>query len=80
MTRICKKCFVGVEAESYEALIEKALGAIPKRDKTSDADYASRIALCEACGYLTAATCQACGCYVELRAAKKASHCPYKKW
>ncbi len=80
MTLHCKKCFLGVEAESYQELIEKALSHIPARDRTPEAEHARRVALCEECEYFNTATCRACGCYVELRAAKRGTHCPYKKW
>lgn len=80
MNVVCKKCFLGVQAEQYSSMIEKCRAAVPLRDRAEDAEYARRIALCEECEHFHAATCRACGCYVELRALKKGSHCPYKKW
>lgn len=77
---ICKKCFIGVQAEQYSEMIEKCKAAIPVRDRTEDGEYARRIGLCEECEFFHAATCRACGCYVELRAMKKGTHCPKKKW
>ena len=77
---ICKKCFIGVQAEEYGEMIEKCKAAIPLRDRTEEAEYARRIGLCEECEQFHAATCRACGCYVELRAMKKGTHCPKKKW
>lgn len=77
---ICKKCLIGIDAENYLQIIAKSRAAVPQRDKTDDAAYRARIAECEACRYLQGPTCTACGCYVELRAIRKASHCPYKKW
>lgn len=80
MSRICKKCLIGVQAEQYLELIEKNRAAIRPRDRVSDEEYSKRMDACEACEYLTGPTCRACGCYAELRALKKVSHCPYKKW
>lgn len=77
---ICKKCLIGQDAENYLQLIEKNRAAVPMRDRTDDAAYAKRIETCEACNHLSGPTCLACGCYVELRAIRKGSHCPYKKW
>lgn len=77
---ICKKCLIGQDAENYLQLIEKNRAAVSPRDRTDDEAYRARIALCEACSYLTGPTCGACGCYVELRAIRKSTHCPYKKW
>lgn len=80
MSRICKKCLIGQQAEDYLALIEKNRAATPAKVRTSDEEYARRIAICEACEKLSGPTCMGCGCYVELRALRKDSHCPYKKW
>lgn len=80
MSRICKKCLIGQQAEDYLALIEKNRAATPAKVRISDAEYARRIGICEACEKLSGPTCMGCGCYVELRALRKDSHCPYKKW
>ncbi len=77
---LCKKCLIGVDAESYAELIAKNRSAVRERDRTAEEDYKNRIAICEACERLSGPTCLACGCYVELRAIRKVSHCPYKKW
>ncbi len=77
---ICKKCLIGMDAENYLELIEKNRSAVRERDRTAEEDYRNRIAVCEACEHLSGPTCLACGCYVELRAIRKVSHCPYKKW
>ena len=77
---LCKKCLIGQNAEDYLQMIEKSRAAVPRRDRTDDAAYRRRIALCEECSYLQGPTCMACGCYVELRAIRKNTHCPYKKW
>lgn len=80
MSRICKKCLIGQEAEDYLRFIEKNRAAVPAESRASDAEYDRRIAICEECDYLTGPTCRACGCYVELRAIRKNSKCPYRKW
>ena len=80
MTVLCKKCLMGQEAADYLSMIEKCRNAVPPRDRTPEAEYARRIGVCEECEKLSGPTCLACGCYVELRAMKKATHCPYKKW
>ena len=77
---ICKKCFIGVQAEEYSQMIEKSKAAVPERDRCKDHEYVRRISVCEQCEFFTAATCRACGCYVELRALKSGTHCPKKKW
>lgn len=80
MSRVCKKCLIGQDAENYLALIEKNRAATPAKVRTSEEEFARRIGICEACEKLSGPTCMGCGCYVELRALRKDSHCPYKKW
>lgn len=80
MSRVCKKCLIGQQAEDYLALIARNREATPLRLRTPEAEYDRRITACEACEKLSGPTCLACGCYVELRALRKDSHCPYKKW
>lgn len=80
MSRICKKCLIGQEAQEYLLFIEKNKAAVPPKARAAEEEYDRRIAVCEQCDYLTGPTCRACGCYVELRAIKKTSNCPYRKW
>lgn len=80
MSRICKKCLIGQQAEDYLAMIAKSRAAVSPKDRADDALYDRRIEACENCGYLSGPTCLACGCYAELRAIRKSSRCPYKKW
>ena len=80
MSRICKKCLDGQQAEDYLKMIEKSKAAVSPRERADDGDYDRRIETCESCSYLSGPTCLACGCYVELRAIRKSSRCPYRKW
>lgn len=80
MIRICKKCLTMQQAGEYLALIEKNIAATPEKYRVTEENYKERIRLCEDCEKLTGPTCMACGCYVQLRAIRKDSHCPYKKW
>ncbi|MDD5957229.1 MAG: DUF6171 family protein [Lachnospiraceae bacterium] len=49
-------------------------------DRATEAVYNGRLLLCEKCPYLVDVTCQACGCYVQIRAFAKKAACPKKKW
>lgn len=80
MPQICKRCLLREMAEADQKMIKKYKDAIKSEDQVSDAEYEKRLSLCKACDRLNAGTCAACGCYVELRAAAKISHCPYKRW
>lgn len=80
MARICKKCLLRDLAAEDQKNIGKYLAAIKKEDRAKEEIYEERLAACRECGKLQEATCQACGCYVELRAAIRLGKCPYKKW
>ena len=80
MSRICKKCLIGQQAQDYLAMIAKSKAAVSPKDRASDSVYDRRVEVCEACSYLSGPSCLACGCYVELRAIRKSSRCPYGKW
>ncbi len=78
--RICKKCLLRDLAVEDQKDLQKYLNAIKEADRAADAVYEARLAICRECGKLSGATCEACGCYVEFRAAARHSRCPYKKW
>lgn len=62
--------------ESVQAHIAK----IPPSDRTAQADYDARLAVCRACGHLIGGTCMKCGCYPEMRAAFRTQRCPVRSW
>ena len=79
--RPCKKCFLKELGdkdllEQVRAAIEK----LPTDSKVSEEEYEKRLNVCRNCDYLNEATCNACGCYAELRAAAVSGKCPYSKW
>ncbi|MBO5246284.1 MAG: hypothetical protein J6B28_03385 [Eubacterium sp.] len=84
--RICTRCLLRELVDSDESkqseleMIEKYRDAIKQADRVSEEVYEQRLAVCQSCEKLLAGTCNACGCYVELRAIAKVSHCPKKKW
>lgn len=80
MELICKKCLLREMAEADAAMIKKYVDAIKGEDRVPEKEYEARLAVCKACDRLNAGTCNACGCYVELRALTGVSHCPHKKW
>ena len=80
MATVCKRCLLREMAEADQAMIQKYKDAIKSADQVPPEEYERRLAVCKACDKLNAGTCNSCGCYVELRAAAKVSHCPNKKW
>ena len=81
-TRICYQCLIREIAEDdyYSENIEKYILALKASDRASDELYEERLSTCKQCDKLLSGTCQACGCYVEIRAAMNIARCPKKKW
>ncbi len=79
--RVCKRCLLKeLDLEEYNEKLHKYILKLDASIKTNDQEYDCRLQVCKECEKLHEGTCQACGCFVELRAAVKKSHCPYKKW
>lgn len=78
--RVCKKCLLRDLAAEDQKDLQKYLAVIKRQDRVSDETYEKRLAVCRECEKLLEATCEACGCYVEYRAAVKTGRCPHKKW
>jgi len=75
---VCKRCLLRDLAQEDQANITKYIAAIT--DRVSAEVYEARLAVCRECDLLGMGTCNACGCYVELRALGPKSKCPHKKW
>lgn len=80
MAGVCKKCLLREMVEADRSMIQTYIAAIKNEDRVSNDVYETRLSVCKECDRLNAGTCNACGCYVELRALTPVSHCPYKKW
>ncbi len=79
--RVCYRCLLREMSKAdYEQQIGKYIAKIAANEKTDDTLYEYRLSVCKSCECLWDATCSACGCYVELRAASKKASCPHKKW
>jgi hypothetical protein len=79
--RICKRCLLTDQNQSREkAVVYRYISELSNKEKVSEDLFQERLEICRSCKYLQAFTCQACGCFVEVRAAVKAQKCPYKKW
>lgn len=78
--RVCTRCLIRDMVDADMAMIEKYKSALKNKDMVSDDEYERRLKICTDCDKLNAGTCMLCGCYVELRAAAKVSHCPGKHW
>lgn len=74
----CRRCLLRDMADEndYYQSVQRYRAALPPRSRTPDDVYAARLTACRACDALDAGTCMQCGCYVEMRAARRDMHCP----
>ena len=83
MIRPCR-CLIGEMPDEAELakIIRERIDGIPEEERTPEREYAFRLSVCRECGSLNRGTCAKCGCYVEIRAARKWQCCPEgpKKW
>lgn len=79
--KICKRCLIReLGEEKYHEMIGRYIEVFDKSERASGELTEDRLSSCRECNKLNAGTCLACGCYVEIRAAIRKMHCPYKKW
>lgn len=80
----CRRCLLSQMPEEGELqrLIEERIALLTEEEKAPEPERRRRLDICRACDRLVSGTCGLCGCYVELRAAKKQMACPDvpKKW
>lgn len=80
-SRYCIHCLLQeLDPKRFDRDIRRILDKMEPGEKTDEREYKRRLSICRSCNYLYQGTCNACGCFVELRAAGKRSHCTYRKW
>ena len=81
MRKPCRLCLLrDINPAEYEARVKRLINLLSPAEKIPADAYEARLLVCTTCSYLKDAFCGACGCMVELRAAKKTEKCPYGKW
>ncbi len=80
--RFCKKCLTRdmIDKDSYFKTLKELIDNLDPDIKATSELYEERLSKCVQCERLIDGMCGACGCYVELRAAKRKSDCPYGNW
>lgn len=78
--RICKKCLLkDLSQEEYFKNVYEYLEQMDEELKAEEGEYQRRLSVCQTCDQLVNGMCRVCGCFVELRAAKKEQYCPSPK-
>lgn len=79
----CTRCLLEEAGNRDMAdIIAQRIAVIPTDKKAEGALYKRRLDTCLSCDSLNGGICGKCGCYVELRAARKDGYCPHqdRKW
>jgi len=77
MEAVCKRCLLkDLQEDEYIKQVYEYIESLPDEIKADTALFQERLELCRVCNYLVNGMCKICGCFVEVRAAKKAQQCP----
>ncbi len=80
MNKPCRKCLLSAyDPDGALQTVREMIGLIPPEQRVGEEEYRRRLAVCESCEALNAGICGKCGCYAELRAAKKRLGCPHER-
>ena len=78
---LCKNCLIrDMDEASYFENMFAYIENLDEEIKASPELYEERLAICKTCERLISGMCNACGCFVEMRAAINSNNCPYDKW
>ncbi len=73
---VCRRCLLKELSDAeYFSSIYEYIENIPPEQKTPESEYRERLEKCKACDQLVNGMCALCGCFVEVRAARKIRHC-----
>lgn len=74
----CRRCLLEdmPDEAALARSIRELIDLLPEEKRAAADVTAARLAVCRQCDQLQNGMCALCGCYVELRAAKKHMHCP----
>lgn len=79
--RHCRKCLTSEMSElAYFENLHSYIRNLSPDIRCTKECYQNRLSKCKECERLIDGMCNACGCYVELRAAMEKKNCPYGKW
>ncbi|WP_028511019.1 DUF6171 family protein [Ruminococcus sp. NK3A76] len=80
MSVICRRCLLeDMQGDELYRSVQERISLLDESVRTDKRTYAERLEKCRSCDELTNGMCALCGCFAELRAAKKDMHCPGKQ-
>lgn len=74
---LCRKCLeIPVDERELAETLDRYLETLSPEVRVPTEVYEARLSACADCPHRAIYTCLKCGCYVQARAAKRASACP----
>ena len=77
---LCKRCLLRELDGEYFKSIYQYIDSLPEEQKAGPEACAERLEICRTCPDLQNGMCAQCGCFAEVRAAKKRLGCPVGRW
>jgi len=75
-SRVCRRCLLREMSEDAFQNVYEYIDSLDEAVRTPETEYARRLRECRTCGELLSGMCRLCGCFVEVRAAKRGLSCP----
>lgn len=76
MNNFCKKCLLkDINKDEYFKSVFEYIERLDDEIRTEETIYQDRLNKCQLCDQLMNGMCSLCGCFVEVRAAKKQNYC-----
>lgn len=74
----CRRCLLAdlPDQAALARSVQELVDLLPEALRADENTRQTRLAACRACDHLIDGMCALCGCYVELRAAKRGMGCP----
>lgn len=78
---VCRRCLLAdMDAEGLRQTVQRRIDQLPAEQRTDATVYQARLGVCLSCDSLINGLCGMCGCFIELRAARRSQHCPAGRW
>lgn len=73
---VCRRCLLQDMTDGeYYRTVSEYVNSLDDAVRTPPQEYEARLASCRQCGQLVNGMCALCGCFVEVRAAKRQNRC-----
>ena len=76
----CRKCLFNQDSGELYQSIQELIASLSPEEKAGEEEYRRRLDVCRECEKLQNGMCLSCGCFVQVRAAKKGESCPWERW